>query len=138
MRNDFPAILDRFIKSYYELVDCITNVKDSDSFKSDEKFKNNLEKLVTLRVYQLKAFVILLNNFPEDAISLFKRRYLSVDLENSPRDQVADLDIMFSDIREVLGNNKFNEILNCPEFTEKNKDYYRVKEAIEFALEEDE
>ncbi|KMJ46639.1 hypothetical protein AB204_02645 [Xenorhabdus khoisanae] len=113
-------------------------MKDSDSFKSDEKFKNNLEKLVTLRVYQLKAFVILLNNFPEDAISLFKRRYLSVDLENSPRDQVADLDIMFSDIREVLGNNKFNEILNCPEFTEKNKDYYRVKEAIEFALEEDE
>ncbi|PHM44755.1 hypothetical protein Xmau_01469 [Xenorhabdus mauleonii] len=137
MRNDFPVILDKFIKSYYELVDCITSVKDSDSFKSDENFKNNLEKLVTLRVYQLKAFSILLNNYPEDAVSLFKRRYLSVDLENSPRDQVADLDVMFSDIKEILGNSKFNEILNCPEFTQTNKDYYRVKEAIEFALDED-
>lgn len=138
MRNDFPVILDKFIKTFYEFEDCIRNVKKTDPFEYNEGFENNLEKLVTMKIYQTKAFSILLNNFPESAISLLKRRYLSVDLKNSPRDQVADLAFLLSHIREILGDKKLNEVLNCPEFIQSNKDYYRVKEAIEFALEEDE
>ncbi|MBC8952685.1 hypothetical protein [Xenorhabdus sp. PB62.4] len=138
MRNDFPVILNKFIKTFYELEDCIREVNKSDHFEYKEDFEVNLEKLVTMKIYQTKIFAILLNNFPESAISLLKRRYLSVDLKNSPRDQVADLAFLFSHVREILGDKKLNEVLNCPEFIQSNKDYYRVKEAIEFALDEDE
>jgi uncharacterized protein VirK/YbjX len=138
MRNDFPVILNKFIKTFYELEDCIKDVKKSDRFESNKDFEANLEKLITMKIYQTKMFAILLNNSPESAISLLKRRYLSVDLKNSPRDQVADLAFLFSHIKEILGDKKLNEVLNFPEFTQSNKDYYRVKEAIEFALEEDE
>lgn len=137
MTNDFPTVLDNFVKSYYELEKSIRQLSSLESFTPNENFKNNLEELIELRVCQLAVFPILLKTFPDSAISLLKRRYLSVDLDNSPRDQVADLDIMFSDIREILGDHRFNEILNCPEFTQRNKNFHRVKEAIEFALEED-
>ncbi len=104
----------------------------------DDVFLNNLEDLLKLKVYHLKAFEILLNSAPERAISYLKNHYLSADLIDSCNDHVADLAFMLSDIKEILGENKLNEVINCPEFTECNKEFYRVKHAIEFAIGEDE
>ncbi|WP_275355244.1 hypothetical protein [Xenorhabdus bovienii] len=134
MTNNFPAVLDSFIKNHGELKRSISQLSDSESFELEEVFLNNLEELIKLKVYHLKAFEILLNSAPERAISYLKNYCLSADLIDSCNDHVADLAFMFSDIKEILGEDKLNEVLNCSEFTDCNKNFYRVKHAIEFAM----
>jgi len=92
-----------------------------------------LKTLVVHRIEHMAAFELLLVFAPDEALSVMKERYISRDLSNHINDQVADLEIMFDDIYCILGKEKFEELLNCPEFLAENKNNVRVKEAIEFA-----
>ena len=96
-----------------------------------------LECLVNDKIFQLNAFEILLRVAPDNALNLLKRRYLSLDLSNNAKDHVADLEIMLSDIKEILGNDKLEEVLNCSEFLLDNKKNQRVIDAIDFARDND-
>lgn len=96
-----------------------------------------LENLIKDRIFQLAAFELLLKINKNRALVLLKEWYLSMDLSNHIKDQVSDLDIMLSDIKDILGEEQLHNILECPEFLPKNKKNKRVKEAISFALEDD-
>ncbi|MEY1271596.1 hypothetical protein [Proteus mirabilis] len=128
--------LKKFNKIYNELWSEIRNIDKKNDVSiqhlSDEDILI-LECLVNHKIFQLKAFEILLYIAPDNAVNLLKRRYLSLDLSNNSKDHVADLEIMLSDVKEILGNAKFEEILNCSDFLLVNKKNKRVIEAIDFA-----
>ncbi|EJE9092149.1 hypothetical protein, partial [Escherichia coli] len=70
---------------------------------------------------------------PDNALNLLKRRYLSLDLSNNAKDHVADLEVMLSDIKEILGKDKLEDILSWSGFLLANKKNQRVIDAIDFA-----
>ena len=88
---------------------------DFNQFLSPEDI-SILEFLVTNKIFQLKAFEILLRVAPDNALNLLKRRYLSLDLSNNAKDHVADLEVMLSDIKEILGKDKLEDILSWSGF----------------------
>ncbi|MCQ6627846.1 hypothetical protein NO374_00630 [Escherichia coli] len=93
---------------------------DFNQFLSPEDI-SILEFLVTNKIFQLKAFEILLHVAPDNALNLLKRRYLSLDLSNNAKDHVADLEVMLSDIKEILGKDKLEDILSWSGFLLANK-----------------
>ncbi|PIT14385.1 hypothetical protein BGI33_07505 [Snodgrassella alvi] len=74
----------------------------------------------------------------DKALTLIKDLYLSQDLANHAKDQVVDLKGMFADIKNILGKEELEKVLNSKELLRKNKKNKRVQEAIKFALEQDE
>jgi hypothetical protein len=99
-----------------------------------------LENLIKLRILnvELCAYELMLRINKNKALTLIKELYLSQDLANHAKDQVADLKSMFADIKNILGKEELEKILNSKEFLRKNKKNKRVQEAIKFALEQDE
>ncbi|HDW1174400.1 TPA: hypothetical protein RK171_005029, partial [Escherichia coli] len=49
------------------------------------------------------------------------------------KDHVADLEVMLSDIKEILGKDKLEDILSWSGFLLANKKNQRVIDAIDFA-----
>jgi hypothetical protein len=116
---------DAFRENMEEVVSEIANIS-----------RKNLIFLFKAKIHHLNIFEILLKKFPDDAIRLLKTYYLGADLSLSAQDQVEDLGLLLDDVKEILGLNKLEELLDCPEFLEKNKKNERVKEAVDFALDE--
>ncbi|WP_239366538.1 hypothetical protein [Snodgrassella communis] len=96
-----------------------------------------LENLIKLRVLstELPAYELMLKINKDKALALIKDLYLSQDLANHAKDQVADLKSMFANIKNILGKEELEKVLNSKEFLRKNKKNKRVQEAIKFALE---
>ncbi len=128
--------LKQFSDIYNQLWHDIRNYNgkqnDFNQFLSPEDI-SILEFLVTNKIFQLKAFEILLHVAPDNALNLLKRRYLSLDLSNNAKDHVADLEVMLSDIKEILGKDKLEDILSWSGFLLANKKNQRVIDAIDFA-----
>jgi hypothetical protein len=99
-----------------------------------------LENLIKLRILNVErlAYELMLRINKDKALTLIKDLYLSQDLANHAKDQVADLKSMFADIKNILGKEELEKVLNSKEFLRKNKKNKRVQEAIKFALEQDE
>jgi hypothetical protein len=99
-----------------------------------------LENLIKLRILNVErlAYELMLKINKDKALTLIKDLYLSQDLANHAKDQVADLKGMFADIKNILGKEELEKVLNSKEFLRKNKKNKRVQEAIKFALEQDE
>ncbi|ENW9548684.1 hypothetical protein ACY4DU_004182 [Salmonella enterica] len=132
--------LKDFDKIYSQLwVDIRSPEKKEEFIKQciSPEYISILEKLVKNKIFQLNAFEILLHVAPDNALNLLKKRYLSLDLSNNAKDHVSDLEIMFSDIKEILGEDKLKEILNCTDFSPENKNNQRVIDAIDFAMDND-
>ncbi|WP_240651643.1 hypothetical protein [Serratia microhaemolytica] len=127
--------LDDFFCSYASLREALRKFDEKETLEGDSVKK--LSNLVFLNICTLAAFRILLEVRPSEALNVIKERFLSVDLSAHIKNQVEYLDVMFSDIKEVLGEEKLIEVLNCPEFLEENKNNERVKEAIASALDHD-
>ncbi|WP_367441398.1 hypothetical protein [Snodgrassella alvi] len=110
-----------------------TNVSKADA----SKVCCLLQELIIARIHQLPAFELMLHINKDEALYILKDWYLSMDLSEHVKDQVEDLEIMLSDVKDILGEEELKKILNCSEFLPKNKKNKRVKEAIRFALEDD-
>ncbi|WP_239366516.1 hypothetical protein [Snodgrassella communis] len=96
-----------------------------------------LESLIKAKVMQLPAFELMLKINKDAAIEFLKVWYLSLDLSDHVKDPVSGLNIILCHVKDILGENELNKLLNCEEFLPKNKKNKRVKEAIRFALEDD-
>lgn len=132
--------LKEFDKIYSQLWIDIRNAEKKQEFIKQCISPGNisiLEKLVKSKIFQLNAFEILLHVAPYNALNLLKKRYLSLDLSNNAKDHVSDLEVMFSDIKEILGKDKLEEILNSTDFLPENKNNQRVIDAIDFAMDND-
>lgn len=129
-------MLSDTLKQFDELYDKLwREIREEDgsrSYFSPEDI-SVLERLIYAKIFHLKAFEILLGYAPGRALDILKVRYLSLDLANSPQDHVADLEVMLSDVNEVLGRNALEELLGCSEFLLDNMKNQRVVDAIEFS-----
>lgn len=132
------------LKNFWDAWDKLRKVLEDDvqieqfiSESVSEKDCKYLNDLVITRNLGAQAFYILLKVKPELAIKTLFFWYLSYDISHCAKDLTADLGIMFDDIKEILGEDKLQEILKSPEFLAKNKRNPKVKEAIAFALDED-
>lgn len=129
--------LQEFERVYKKLWIEIRDENEKNEFINQVDVSNGsslLENLIKNRIFQLAAFELMLQINKDRALTLLKDWYLSMDLSNHIKDQVSDLEIMLSDIKDILGEEQLNNILNCDEFLPKNKKNKRVKEAIEFSL----
>ncbi|WP_025920422.1 hypothetical protein [Pectobacterium parmentieri] len=132
--------LREFERAYNNLWKDIRDQNEKDLFilnNITDEYISILENLIKIRVFQLNAFEIMLHVSPDRALGTLKDWYLSLDLSNHIKDPVSDLDIMLSDIKDVIGKNKLEELLNDPDFLSVNKKNPRVKEAFDFAMDND-
>ena len=87
------------------------------------------------------AFELLLKINKEEALYIVKSWYLSRNISRAITDPVEDLDIMFTDIKEILGEEELDKLLKNKKFLKKNMKNKiikrRLREAIRFAKEED-
>ena len=87
------------------------------------------------------AFELLLKINKEEALDIIKFWYLSRNISRAITDPVEDLDIMFTDIKEILGEEELDKLLKNKKFLKKNMKNKiikrRLREAIRFAKEED-
>ena len=131
--------LKEFDRIYDKLWHEIRDERNKKTFVEQNGSPENillLEGLIKRRVFQLSAFEILLRLAPENALSILTRWYLSLDLSNHVKDQAADLEVMFSDIKEILGEEQLKEILKNPEILSENRSNQRVIDAIKFAMDD--
>ncbi|MCX2890616.1 MULTISPECIES: hypothetical protein [unclassified Pseudomonas] len=124
--------LKQFDEVYDKLWREIREEDGSDSCFSPEDI-SVLERLIYAKIFHLKAFEILLKCAPSNALDILKMRYLSLDLANNSKDHVADLEVMLSDVNEILGRDALEELLSCSEFLLDNMKNQRVVDAIEFS-----
>ena len=87
------------------------------------------------------AFELLLKINKDEALDIIKSWYLSRNISRAITDPVEDLDIMFTDIKEILGEEELDKLLKNKKFLKKNMKNKiikrRLREAIRFAKEED-
>jgi hypothetical protein len=132
--------LHEFERVYNKLWAEIRNESERDNLISqgfDSEISVILIDLIKRRIFQLNAFEIMLHLEPNQALDTLKSWYLSLDLSHHVKDQVSDLEVMLSDIKDILGEEKLREVLSCSEFLPENRNNQRVKDAIAFALDED-
>jgi hypothetical protein len=127
------ALID-FFESYENLRSALRNFDPAKEGVEENEIRM-LKDLVFLRVCTLRAFELLLRRAPGEAMEVMKNRYLSQDLSHHAHDPVADLEVMFDDVKEILGEAEFENLLNCPEFLDENKNNPRVRVAISFVHE---
>lgn len=124
---------------YHKLWEEISDVKEKEKLINQGDVDLScyfLEMLIRNKIFQLSAFEIMLKINPDKAIDILKSWYLSMDLSNHIKDQVSDLEVMLSDVKDILGSEKLYDILNSNDFLLKNKKNKRVSDAILFALDE--
>ncbi|CAI0708807.1 TPA: hypothetical protein ACSTJE_001146 [Serratia fonticola] len=132
--------LHEFERVYNKLWAEIRDESERDNLISqgfDSEISVILIDLIKRRIFQLNAFEIMLHLEPNQALDTLKSWYLSLDLSHHVKDQVSDLEVMLSDIKDILGEEKLREALSCSEFLPENRNNQRVKDAIAFALDED-
>ena len=132
------------ITAYNNLIKVITNDQEKQYFVEHadvSKATSLLSHLILSRIIQLPAFELLLNINKEEALYILKSRYLSINLSRVIRDPVDDLDVMFSDIKEILGEKELDKLLKNKKFLRKNMKNRIIKrqlrEAIRFAKDVD-
>ncbi|MFV8844394.1 hypothetical protein [Serratia fonticola] len=132
--------LHEFERVYNKLWAEIRDESERDNLISqgfDSEISVILIDLIKRRIFQLNAFEIMLHLEPNQALDTLKSWYLSLDLSHHVKDQVSDLEVMLSDIKDILDEEKLREALSCSEFLPENRNNQRVKDAIAFALDED-
>ena len=90
-----------------------------------------------IRIVTPATFELLLKIDKDAALTFIKKYYLWQDLANYSDNRVYDLKMMFTNIKNILGENELNKILKSKKFLPVNKRNKKVKEAIKFALNED-
>ena len=84
---------------------------------------------------------LLLKINKEEALYIVKSWYLSWNISRAITDPVEDLDIMFTDIKEILVEKELDKLFKNKKFLKKNMKNRiikrRLREAIRFAKEED-
>ncbi|PIT64574.1 hypothetical protein BHC47_09700 [Snodgrassella alvi] len=100
-----------------------------------------MEDLISSKTMLQPAFELLLKINKEEALYIIKSWYLSRNISRAITDPVEDLDIMFTDIKEILGEEELDKLLKNKKFLKKNMKNKiikrRLREAIRFAKEED-
>ena len=94
-----------------------------------------LEELLRYnKQWSILQFELLLRLNKDAALAFIKDYYLEQDLANHIDNKVHNLKMMFTEIKNILGEEELIKVLKCKEFRPVNKRNKKVKEAIKFAL----
>ena len=94
-----------------------------------------LEELLRYnKQWSILQFELLLRLNKDAALAFIKDYYLEQDLANHIDNKVHNLKTMFTEIKNILGEEELIKVLKCKEFRPVNKRNKKVKEAIKFAL----
>ena len=97
-----------------------------------------LEELLRYnKQWSILQFELLLRLNKDAALAFIKDYYLEQDLANHIDNKVHNLKMMFTEIKNILGEEELIKVLKCKEFRPVNKRNKKVKEAIKFALNKD-
>ncbi|WP_100116204.1 hypothetical protein [Snodgrassella alvi] len=136
--------IQEYITAYHNLSKAITNDQEKQYFVKHadvSKATDLLEDLISSKTMLQPAFELLLKINKEEALYIIKSWYLSRNISRAITDPVEDLDIMFTDIKEILGEEELDKLLKNKKFLKKNMKNKiikrRLREAIRFAKEED-
>lgn len=117
------------IQGLRELLKSVDDVDDEDELW--------LSKLFTKKIWHFLVMELLLRSGRKQfAFELLKQRYLGaeIDLACNIRDHVADLDVFFDDIVEILGERELAALVSDPAVSRENLQNDRVKDAVRAAL----
>ncbi|OTQ57401.1 hypothetical protein [Gilliamella sp. A7] len=136
--------IQEYIIAYDNLSKAITNDQEKQYFVEHadvSKATDLLENLISSKTMLQSAFELLLKINKEEALYIVKSWYLFRNISRAITDPVEDLDIMFTDIKEILGEEELDKLLKNKKFLKKNMKNKiikrRLREAIRFAKEED-
>ena len=97
-----------------------------------------LEELLRYnKQWSILQFELLLRLNKDAALAFIKDYYLEQDLANHIDNKVHNLKMMFTEIKNILGEEELIKVLKCKEFRPVNKRNKKVKEAIKFVLNKD-
>ncbi|NUF77510.1 hypothetical protein GY065_00895 [Snodgrassella sp. ESL0323] len=114
--------IQEYITAYHNLSKAITNDQEKQYFVEHadvSKATNLLENLISSKTMLQPAFELLLKINKEEALDIIKSWYLSRNISRAITDPVEDLDIMFTDIKEILGEEELDKLLKNKKFLKK-------------------
>ena len=133
-----------------KLVEISKNLKDNyellfQLFRSDEfdykkiEYSKDLEEgllfLFTSNIARPKSFEIILYFNKKLALKYINDLYFYEERTGDSRYPFHDLDLLFSDIVELYGEEELRKFLELPNVSKLLKKTKRIREAVEFALE---
>jgi hypothetical protein len=129
MESDLYIKIQEYLTAKVNLSHALTQI---DIIFVDDNLKQMLIELVKDFNFEAKIFELLLKTDKELAINHLKAYYLDGKLKNNLRYK-GNIDVMFDDMNNILGNDVFHELIdNLPRST---KSFYPVKNAIDFVEE---
>ena len=114
--------IQEYITAYHNLSKAITNDQEKQYFVKHadvSKATDLLEDLISSKTMLQPAFELLLKINKEEALYIIKSWYLSRNISRAITDPVEDLDIMFTDIKEILGEEELDKLLKNKKFLKK-------------------
>ena len=129
--EELRLAIKQYLESREKLQDCLSNVEINKAVNSADSA--TLLSIINDSFFEAKAFELLLHANADEA-----KRYINLFyLQGSPQQKTrfkGELDIMLDDYRCILGEMEFKKLIDS--LPKENKEFYAIKEAIEFAQSE--
>ena len=129
--EELRLAIKQYLESREKLQDCLSNVEINKAANSADSA--TLLSIINDSFFEAKAFELLLHTNADEA----KRHINLFYLQGSPQQKTrfkGELDIMLDDYRCILGEMEFKKLIDS--LPKENKEFYAIKEAIEFAQSE--
>ena len=129
--EELRLAIKQYLESRERLQDCLSNVEINKAANSADSAA--LLSIINDSFFEAKAFELLLHTNADEA----KRHINLFYLQGSPQQKTrfkGELDIMLDDYRCILGEMEFKKLIDS--LPKENKEFYAIKEAIEFAQSE--
>lgn len=129
--EELRLAIKQYLESREKLQDCLSNVEINKAANSADSAA--LLSIINDSFFEAKAFELLLHANADEA----KRHINLFYLQGSPQQKTrfkGELDIMLDDYRCILGEMEFKKLIDS--LPKENKEFYAIKEAIEFAQSE--
>ncbi|MBF1461000.1 MAG: hypothetical protein HXN63_06695 [Prevotella pallens] len=129
--EELKLAIKQYLESREKLQDCLSNVEINKAANSADSA--TLLSIINDSFFEAKAFELLLHTNADEA----KRHINLFYLQGSPQQKTrfkGELDIMLDDYRCILGEMEFKKLIDS--LPKENKEFYAIKEAIEFAQSE--
>ena len=129
--EELRLAIRQYFESREKLQDCLSNIEINKTDKAT--LSDSLLLIINDSSFEAKAFELLLHTNADEA----KRHINLFYLQGSPQQKTrfkGEFDIMLDDYRCILGEMEFKKLIDS--LPKENKEFYAIKEAIEFAQSE--
>jgi len=129
--EELRLAIKQYLESREKLQDCLSNVEINKAANSADSAA--LLSIINDSFFEAKAFELLLHANADEAKRYINLFYLQGDPQLKAKFK-GNLDVMLDDYRCILGEMEFKKLIDS--LPKENKEFYAIKEAIEFAQSE--